>query len=529
MSNAPSPPLPSEFCKCEADHEMALAWSAHWDKPIRSFTTPGGGTVLEMHSALTVDGKNRIYELKDYPRLIEDITQVRSKGARGCLIVGSPGIGKSTFLPYLLCIQLSKQIPAVFHCQSTYYFCEDGVFEVIPKSPKSASSFLRKRFEGTLCLIDTDCENPSDPPPAMLWGRNVKLFPILVSSLQMQRYHEFTKQLIALRIIATLPSFQESVSVYKLNYTDQRIRELEPVLNEAWRLYGADFRLGLRILLDGPDALESYNDDIQEAISDLTREKIHQLLNHPESAGGVTHKLIHSVPSPKKCNKLTHHFRSLTILRMVIVVCVHRALADRQQLYHLLHTSPKLGASLGWLFEGMAIDKLTNVFAASMVSLTSDPNFDISLPRLNVQMFNNKSTAETTTDIKIFYVPSQANNPIWDGFCYYRNDEGELVGIGYQMTVGRKHSLNSDGLNALHQRFKAANVDRFLFVFVTPINTAFRLPRVSTAELKKWEFFHLAVDVAEFDEDLGRQFGELETLESLEKPLDKLEDDVIMG
>ncbi|KIK65096.1 hypothetical protein GYMLUDRAFT_56553 [Collybiopsis luxurians FD-317 M1] len=388
-----------------------------------------------------------LWVMEDYHRIEEEVTRAVTNCAHRCSLLGNPGIGKSTFLVYLLVLRLSQQLPTFYHKGLTYFFNETGAYQVNGNS-KDVGPF--NELDPTYALVDSDL----NPVPTRFWLSRCTI-PVLVSSLDSTKYRHLDKQNYKTKmIIAKIPSFEEAMNVWKCQ-SDIDVEDFELRLAEIWTDFGPNLCLGSKLLWrDSNTAVMKY--------------------------------CIHS------------H----TIMWLLLKVSQSKGLQDRQTFFWLFHLSPALAPSLGQLFEIMAIERLASGFTGTLELLQCPDQKakkswmpeckHLELPLMLVRYFDNKINDDATKDRSLFYIPEQKTNSAWDAFCYVDN-----IGHGLQFTVRKDYKLKKDSLLALQKCFHAAEVESVCFTIVMPKDIPYKLPEdLDTPQTKpKFKFYHLQLDL----------------------------------
>ncbi|KAF5389627.1 hypothetical protein D9757_004175 [Collybiopsis confluens] len=365
-------------------------------------------------------------------------------------------------------------------------------------------------------------------PDKMFWDLSVSLYPILSTSPKPERYECFVKQKRLRVFYPRLPSFEEAISVWTVHCGAKEVSNNLDLLYQAWEDFGVDFRLGLDIIELGADHLDTVRQKTWKFIQQSPFNDLHRILMNPQSGLGLSHRIIHTFPSTDSAHAvLESAICSNTISRMIVSVHATQPLQRRQELFRMFEWT--MGASLGWLFEAMALDKLIHSESLTLLPFSQDPVLTIPFGLHSITVFSNKDDVNTTRVLATLYVPSQSNNPAWDAFAVWQSD-GEVFGAGFQMTVGRQHHVNADGLLALEKRLDACKVDprnRF-FIFVTPKNAEYRLPpNISAAKQQIWQFYHLRLDVASAGILDGATSGSLDEIRTVNDIVAGVPQDVV--
>ncbi|KIK54633.1 hypothetical protein GYMLUDRAFT_63027 [Collybiopsis luxurians FD-317 M1] len=192
-------------------------------------------------------------------------------GGKGCLFVGNPGIGKSTFLVYVLAKRLSRAQPTLYYDGVVNYFDETGAYTIDLKNNTDYTPFLS--FDRCLCLINFDI----GPLPPALFKETECLFPVLVSSPKEARCNDSTKYVRVQTIVGKPPSFTEALEVWGLLHSNPVVTARRALLQSAWDIYGPNLRLGPDIL-EGESAMEHYHKAIENTRKDVKPTSMYRLL-----------------------------------------------------------------------------------------------------------------------------------------------------------------------------------------------------------------------------------------------------------
>ncbi|KIK55533.1 hypothetical protein GYMLUDRAFT_99509 [Collybiopsis luxurians FD-317 M1] len=441
------------------------------------------GKILRVPESLLGRGMNRILVLDDYPNLVTKICNDMQKGSPGCMIIGTPGIGKSTFLPYLLLQMLSQGLSAVYFYEQCHIFTSDGVYTSIGNG---TSVFLDPLFNGIPALVDVDNPNAVNT----FSDAKVKVYTVLVSSPKDGIINKYQKQRHAATFIPKSPSHHEAFIVWNLRFGEEDVKLLEAELKAAWRHYGPDFRLGNSMISDH-QTLEEHHDEVRKDITELEWKDIRS----------PSHNYIETYFLPSRPNVPIHRLRSRTILRMFIAAITVHELRERREMYRLFHSTGRLSASRGYLFEVMADEILSQGYDAILQPEDGSTTIPFTLRPHQIELFSNMNKANTTTNRSKFYVPLQGNNPTYDAFCYQ-----DGIGIAFQDTICFKHKFSLKGFRDLNARFNAAGVTQKYFIFVIPIGNVFKYP-VLPVFRAGWQFFVLELDAAQLDAQAAKHLS----------------------
>ncbi|KAJ3792821.1 hypothetical protein GGU11DRAFT_802001 [Lentinula aff. detonsa] len=123
MPTLPHPDYPAlNLPHFERIDEYQAIWMQHWEEPIQY---EDGGQSIKVNKLLAQQS-GKVWRLMDYERITGILEGSHTNGLGGCLLIGSPGIGKSTYLVYHLVQCLSQGLPTYFYDGLTIYFDATG-------------------------------------------------------------------------------------------------------------------------------------------------------------------------------------------------------------------------------------------------------------------------------------------------------------------------------------------------------------------------------------------------------------------
>ncbi|KAF5391638.1 hypothetical protein D9757_002464 [Collybiopsis confluens] len=277
----------------------------------------------------------------DFDRAHQKITTFFEAKGKGLILIGNPGIGKSTYLFFALADRLSRKLETLlFYGDVLYLFASDGPYQ--STSFKDHHEFWNDAWKGVWVLID--CK---DAPPDALVHPHSRLFPIQNSSPKQARYKEWTKNRNAETVVTDPPDFSEVAKIVK-RYLE--VNNFDP-LSEG----------DLQAMHLRPRKLEQFIWQTKTAIDGLGNDSLEKLVHSPESFGRrdpTSHKIVTTFRVEKFVSDQTvHRISSLEVYRMLRTAFTRVQLGERHKLSQMLHSSTRLGVPLGWLFESMAGDE----------------------------------------------------------------------------------------------------------------------------------------------------------------------------
>ncbi|KIK58232.1 hypothetical protein GYMLUDRAFT_98177 [Collybiopsis luxurians FD-317 M1] len=291
-SNAFSPPNHPNFVQLGLQSHPALMLTRHWGAPLEF--ADSAKTILNVYSSLVPEWMGgKICMFDSYESTNEFVDRLRNSS--GSLTVGSPGIGKSTFLLYKLVRRLSDCQETLYYAgQDLFLFNKQGAFHV-QNGPDDI--FTDDRWRGVMALVDA--EAGVNPPPKILWTVSAQVTMVFATSPQRDRYKEWLKQRFVDKIIPKAPDIDEAFAVWKLFYAPDAygtVKSLQKTLLEAWQDYGPDLRLGISILKFGSGQLKEHRDKVAGNVNELTSDMVTQLISKGKSSCTIMHSIVETMP-----------------------------------------------------------------------------------------------------------------------------------------------------------------------------------------------------------------------------------------
>ncbi|KAI0792595.1 hypothetical protein C8Q75DRAFT_753594 [Abortiporus biennis] len=503
--------IDSLFFNPSTDSRAASLYTAFWGK---------GLDVLEsmkprINLALAGDfptSEGVLYFFDQYEYMQKRVDAFRAARQHSSLIpglalVGTPGIGKTSYLYYMLARELAQRKPAVMYSLGQLFLMnEAGVFET--QLNRADSSWYRNsQFQNVLCTVDLDA---SDLSPA-LFLRETKMF-LLQAASPHPSHLKWIKQRPYSRIyVFKPPTPRELVQVLSLPNED-RVYSAEDI-NLAIATHGYNIRVLIEFLQDGPRSIEGR---VTSALTNLSIHDLRGLVNNPMAPSETSHNIIVTFPkdqpSPTSDDYLSSDTPTATIAspfvwKELLTMAAFREYEEMKALYQHLSRVPQAGTTNRWLFEAWCHHLLVRGSSLSLIpmdtkgtQLVQGPPSNatlVQLPRMAPVIFNAKKDALSTTedianwDEPGYYIPSAGNNPAFNSFCRLEN-----WGIGFQMTLASTHSLDPGGIKMLYDRLSSSQ--QRAFIFVIPKGHSFRVTPGQRA--KAWfKFYTLGLE-------LGAQF-----------------------
>ncbi|KAJ7134645.1 hypothetical protein C8R44DRAFT_870254 [Mycena epipterygia] len=488
-------------------------------------TTLSTDIVWDMETEISAfrltEGKLLLFH--QYPGVLEKLRKQRTKDSPywpdGMLITGSPGIGKTSCLWYLLLTHLSLAEPVVFYYDETLHvFTDSGLYAL---DLGSVAVLESKVFRGVLCLLDMDMKDSQ--LRSRIMSRSCQCFTVAASSPGRERYHYWLKQCNIGVLVLDSPKRDDFINLAKLANTKD-LRQFESRLDGLLGVFGPNIRDLLPVIYESDDALQISVDmhikKISEELQRLGKDSLKLLFTYPDTIPSVfSHTLVHTygVSSGKAFrDDIQHRIRSPLILRLVLQLVQLKQLSDLREMYDVFSASSNLAVSRGWAFEILCHEKLCGIGVISLHPMvkqggklrmvdsdSSSVATDITIGPREVHIYTASARLEATTSTSRYYIPAEGNNPTFDSFI-----PGE-DSLAFQMFIARKHSLKRKGMDMVRKRLRAFDGNRdwktnkIKFVFVIPVGSVFEVD-APTWNLKDVEFYTLELDVGDnykkFDE-----------------------------
>ena len=347
-------------------------------------------------------------------------------GNTKAIITGTPGIGKSLFLVYLLwkTVKEHKRVLFIYHPYNIYYDGRGGVFRFPPGylPPETDVSF----WNNTLwCLFDAKFKNESD------LGR----FP-----------HEFCNRFV----VSTSPrremlnDFQKPPApkiFYMPTWTEAELGVVAPLFPNSTAVWRERYMIlgGIpRHVLE--ETSESAMRMLEVACTECSlddcvrRIGLHSTITKKSN---VVHRLVH-IRSEPPFSESCVCYASAVALDMIIRKKGTDAKKKMRELLEACEGNPLIAAFCGHIFEAHAIEQLEKGGSFRHRKLThGNTKIQATETLLTIPPSTKRiaEKVEPNQTLKQLYVPKASNYTAIDAW---------MPGIGaFQMTVGRNHDLKS--------------------------------------------------------------------------------------
>ena len=361
---------------------------------------------------------NRLY-IRDSYKTIESSIK---PGINKSIITGSPGIGKSLFMIYLLwkLVKAGKRVLFIYHPHTIYYDGHNGVFHC-PEGPLPSSNELSFWSADLWCLFDAKEQGPSD------LGR----FPyeyctfVLSTSPRREMINDFKKP--PPPQIFYMPLWNEDELT--------TIATAFPGVNdwmERFRILGGIPRHVLEVTDHSPKAL------LEDACRQCELNDCIKIVGLDSTITGkskVVHSLIH-ITSTSPFTKSSVSYASATALDIIIAKMGAEAKRKMQQLLESSAGNPLTASLCGYIFEPYALELLEkggNFTCRKLVhgNTTNMPaDTVLTIPPSSRMVVDEVELGQTLNQL---YIPRTKNYTAIDAW---------IPGIGaFQMTVGKTHDI----------------------------------------------------------------------------------------
>ena len=384
-------------------------------------TESHGGWISFGHEVMPSTSLNSLYIRECYRTIAARITN--RKGIQKAIVTGTPGIGKSLFLVYLLwkLVREGERVLLIYGIFNIYYDGNGGVFQF--DSGRLPSDIDYSFWNDTLwCLFDAKGKCEAD-----LYRLPVELCTFIVSTFpRRDLVNDFKKP-------------PEPQIFYMPIWTKAELEMIAPLFPNAieWQnrfeILGGIPRHVLEVTTMNPTAI------LEAACSDCSFDEcikkigINSEISHKSR---VIHSLIH-VTSDSPFTKSSVCYASQIALNIIVQ---HKEQTARLSMRNLLAScegNPLTAALCGYIFEPYAIELLEagGTFDCRRLAhgnTNMQPNEKLYIQPSKKIVVDRVLPNQTVNQL---YVPQSRNYAAIDAW---------IPGIGaFQMTVGKKHGINN--------------------------------------------------------------------------------------
>ncbi|KAH8824845.1 hypothetical protein DL96DRAFT_1611037 [Flagelloscypha sp. PMI_526] len=412
----------------------------------------------------------------------------------GCLILGTPGIGKSTLLLLYLIISLALEHPILILMKGVLYFhTPKGVFT---SETKLVSIVDASALFGLTFLVDLDVILDHGV------GEARKVWCIGAASPHADGQQKFRKNLRAHRIVLDNPKIEELFGCYDINSQSQKDE-----LSMSLDIIGPN----MRELHDFSNSRNrSFLDNAMQhidALSSTELSEMFKIIQHSTpSTNSFSHAICisepHIIPDPDLAytrDTIRYRVRSLTVMRLITRAYQKNRRRPLHEFYVTLHADRNLGTAKGWVFESLCHDAIANGVGLTLCQMkevgdelhrTWREDSGIKIQTLSIQkrpmsIFLSTTPKSATYDLGKYYVPAEANNHTFDGFLH-GNDSAKTL-HAFQMSIGFKHTMKTEGLQRLTTRAYPGAPIQLIFLIVP--GSPFKVSKPPKFYQSKFQFF----------------------------------------
>jgi hypothetical protein len=377
---------------------------------------------------------NNLYIRESFRKIASSI----NPGINKAIITGTPGIGKSLFLIYLLwkLVKEGKRVLFIYHPFNVYYDGKGGVFQFFGGHlPLDADYSF---WNDTLwCLFDAKFKKEAD-----LGDLPIGLGTFVVStSPRREMVNDFKKP--------PVPQV-----FYMPTWTEAELEAVAPLFPNAneWRdrfgILGGIPRHVLEVTTQPPtEMLEAACTDC--SLDDCIK-KIGMNSTITEKSK-VVHLLVHVTSTPPYTNSSVC-YASQTALNIIVRHKGNEAKSRMSELLASCQGNPLIATLCGYIFEPYAIELLEKGGAFKCRELVHG----------NKRIKPDETTLDIPSSIKTVVdkvVPNQTRNQLHvPKTTNYAAIDAWIPGIGaFQMTVGKKHDIKGGARDDLAMLGQGAN------------------------------------------------------------------------
>ncbi|EJD05160.1 uncharacterized protein FOMMEDRAFT_145743 [Fomitiporia mediterranea MF3/22] len=281
-----------------------------------------------------------------------NVVSVRHELNDGVVVTGTPGIGKSLFLLFVLALRLLAKQTTVFHCFAGEFliFDETGVY-----ISKDMASELRFLPEHTWFLVDSN-QSVTSPPVTFLYSCTLYSRKIVVAaSPRKQRFDWTSKYTRIIPVWCDIFTFEEILKARDAQIGKELVSELE--LQSFWNNYGGIARNAFS-LYDRPD---KYERKIEQNLRGIHWETLEDTIKELSSGYFDTqfsHNTIVARPEKDTRDDFYCEFAAPRIAEIIVGYYAQKSHFKAVQLYRYFLQTPKTRASAGYLLESTVFTNL---------------------------------------------------------------------------------------------------------------------------------------------------------------------------
>ncbi|PCH39137.1 hypothetical protein WOLCODRAFT_167816 [Wolfiporia cocos MD-104 SS10] len=405
--------------------------------------------------------------------------------ATGAIVIGSPGIGKSVFLIYVLVLRLLAGLTTILQLNSKelYVFSDEGVFIVTIPIPTQSHLHLHIP-DGTWCLIASNQRLAGVPVDVIELSSSCDGFILQAVSPRAERVDWTKKEAGRVpRYWMARWSLGELIVGRDLQFRYSKHPHLKPSETQLATfadLYGTSARKAYAYAVDPDD----YKKQLYGKIKSLNRTKVTELVNKLIAEvmdDEIFHDILVAVPLRNR-KDFDLQIATEHLWRTALDHLGHTEKHAADMLYRLFVRDSRTMASAGYLLERPFLVEFPKGGEWPMTVMSKSPrsgktgthwqsdgtkpqylrlgyqghivavaNDRIEIPveafdRLDCQRF---SCGEDLTLEDGFYIPYSRSQPSFDAFVYEAGPQRATI---FQVTVSNRHPISAEGLDWLNRR-----------------------------------------------------------------------------
>ncbi|KAH9034727.1 hypothetical protein EDB85DRAFT_979997 [Lactarius pseudohatsudake] len=448
-------------------NELQAAWHLYrvmWGQPL-----PVAETVHGQQDKLTYVPSERLRELGlKWLGFDEDVLLIRPEYITtfdsldlgpsmqrrdSVVVIGHPGIGKTSFLYYVLLRRLSSKSPTAFQLLG-------GSILFDTSGPREFSGTIP---EQTLALADSSTADNMEPCKAFQAAAKAQVVRIIqTTSPAKKNWKRWHKNLKATRYVMDYFSSEEIDTLG--NILDLNCDELQRIYN-TW---GPSTRTCVN-LTRYPSQEADYAIDVENAVEDFVRKFQHSYVDPFEES----HKIVSVRPRGEERSCLTAHVATRRIEKIILLCTIKTEVAEQVMFYKRLSTHRWFGSSAGCILKAYVLACLSAYPASKPLpciaaeSGPSTPGLEIPVSRRERSFAINSAVSlkEADEHTALFrLIPTSQNFPAFDAIVCSQDSFFTI-----QVTISSTHSANLDDFENIRREVPSSFLKsrKWYHVFVT--------------------------------------------------------------
>ncbi|KAF9779874.1 hypothetical protein BJ322DRAFT_347597 [Thelephora terrestris] len=438
------------------------------DAPIQDFPElPSPRSVLKVPQpalSLWLLPNDRILDRSTYHAAEESIVSNAIRHSDVFVASGTPGIGKSFFLLWLLLRRLALGLPTVLQYNEScaFLFNKDGLsaFTHLCNPDVYSALNLSRHKDGTgriWALIDT---NPKLPRPAGIFRCNSPFF--IVNAVSPHSLHDDSNHPNHSGWLSKL----NSKTFYMEPWSFPEILQARPFLGrgglteeQLWYMY-SEYGASPRTLVQYATRPQEYATRLNEEVNRIPTNGL-RALTLVSKSHAPSHCIVTIHPLPGDPLDYRVGFASRHVFEMVWERYIHNKIEDIKHFYDLFSPTSITAAAAGWIFElrmhqllpTKQTIKLSAIsghsaqrnFRFDLYNQSNDPTV-LDLPASDTQELNDEIAK---LEENCYYRPKSTNYPAIDSLLLIQSQQSHIL-LMFQFTRAQKsHDANLRVLQSL--------------------------------------------------------------------------------